>query len=650
VAAGLAFRPPDRQRLAGPVLDDTVGRVLARVHAALEGAARPESGGATLVTDGMTHLNRPSTNILVYHPDFGVLSLGVIDSTEHLAAGGSKDADYLAQQISDTIKGVPAGSISLVVTDGASAMVKAAKFIRSAHPTVATAVCQSHKANLFCNDVGKIVAVAAVLEKSRKLALAFKNREVLRAALTVQSMEHLGRVLTTIIGSNVRFGTHFITAHRNIRLKAALEAVVRMPAVASLAHKEESVEEVVDIIEDSVFWMDLVLLVDLMWPAMLLLRLLDSSAPVMGVVVHAWRRLRFKMETLKATVKYGNGSEKERTIGPAEVEEMIECVQNRTTDFSPIMYAAYMLNPALWGVVGPTDTEVLVGFKTYCKEVVFADDEDDKRYQAACSQLLDYKARTRAFAGADWDLAAKMGLTGGATTPARWWLLNGGGAPELLLVALKCLSQAAAVGFAERGHKVEKFVRSKVRNRLGSDTTSKIVTVHVALRTEDRLAEEEEEDDDGGGGVARALAIIDQWWAEEQEDMDAEPSLVDWGVGERARTRKKQQFRAWVGGWEGESVKRKTDDVKRLFRAKYVGMKLRLAEDDADGAAGEEELREVTEVVWNVKKKAWRLKTVLVGEEEDEEEELLLPVNKQLHLRIAAAADENPDYDIRIVG
>lgn len=641
VLAGPAYIPPKRKDLAGYLLDDAVGRVSERVMVSLEAAART-GGGATLVTDGMTHLRRPFTNMLVIHPSFGVLSLGVIDSTQHLGEGGVKDAEYVAEQIAATISKLPAGSISLLVTDGASVMVSACSIVRVQHRTVAVVQCHSHRVNLLFKDVADIPAVALVLDKARKVALVFKNRERPRAVLVGETMSHNGRALGTVVGGSTRMGTHFITAHRNLRLQPALEAAVRQQSIRALASVDEEVDEVVGFIEDKTFWRDVALLVDLLWPAMLLLRLLDSDTPVLGVVEHAWRRLVYKMESLKATVRWGDGSESERTISEEVVGAMRECVRGRAQGFKDIEYAAYLLNPGLWDVGVLTDDKAMDGFKKYCSDVVFSEDTGSTRVVAAQQQLVEYKQRTGAFAGADWTAAAAVGLTGKALRPATWWTLNGYKAPELLMVAVKALSQVASVGAAERGHKAHKFLHSKARNRLASDTASKLVTVHVALRTEDGLAEEEDED----GGVGKALECIAQWWAEEEEDAGGDLSMMDWGVGERVRVQQRKVFRAWVESWENENGKDKSDTAKAMFRKKYVGMKLRVEGEEE----GEEELRLVKEIVWEKRKRGhgWQLRTVAVGHEEDEDDILDISFKSAPPL-IAAAADENPDWDIRLL-
>jgi hypothetical protein len=215
VLAGPAYIPPKRKDLVGHLLNDAVGRVSERVMVSLEAAART-GGGATLVTDGMTHLRRPFTNMLVIHHSFGVLSLGIIDSTEHLLEGGIKDAEYVAEQTSATISKLPAGSIPLLVTDGASVMVSACSIVRVQHRTVAVVQCHSHRVNLLFKDVANIPAVALLLDKARKVV--FKNRERPRAVLVGETMSHNGRALGTIVGGSTRMGTHFITAHRNLRL------------------------------------------------------------------------------------------------------------------------------------------------------------------------------------------------------------------------------------------------------------------------------------------------------------------------------------------------------------------------------------------------------------------------------------------------
>ena len=649
VAAGPAYVLPNRQKFGGVILDDAHGRARAGIHLDLETAAQSGSG-ATLVTDGLTHVSRPFTNALVLIPTLGARSLGVIDSTAHLAAGGTKNGEYVATELGKIIDGLPDGSIALVVTDGASSMVAAQHIIQAGRKDVEVGSCHSHLVNLFFKDVANIPEVREVLTKAQMVATTFKNREKPLAVLKAQSVKHLGRELGTVVGADTRFGTHFITCHRLKRLQPALAAAIVELVMIELADVEASVSKAVAIIKDDVFWKNVGLLVDVLWPAMLLLRLLDSDVATMGIVVHAWRRLLTKVEMIAATVAWGDGSEQERTVGRGEVEEMLACLRRRMDGaFASIHYAGYLLNPALWDLSTTNDKMAMEGFKAYCK-IVFAKDPDaGAKEQSALRQLVAFKQRAGGFNDPSLRAAAEQVSVVGSATPAGWWHENGYHALELKAVAVRALSQVASVGAAERGHKTHKFLQTKVRNRMASATASKLIAVHVGLRVAERLAAEDAEPADTG--LTTALEAIEGWWAEEQEMMGEGLSDKDWGLDVGGQTVRKNAFFAWVEGWEAASMTTKSDTAKGQFRAKYLGMKLRL-EGEEDG---KEELRVVMDIKWDNthRAKGWRVVAALCGDAEageggEEGEDITMPINSALHAAIAAAADKNPNHTIRL--
>lgn len=542
---------------------------------------------------------------------------------------------------------MPPGSISLVVTDGASAMVAAHGLVRAHHPTVATAVCASHTIHNFFKDVGKIGAVDTLISKGQKVADLFKNREATRHTLARYSRPHLRRELGVVIGAETRFGSNFLVLHRLLRLRAALTSVVTDAVIRNLAAADKTVAATLEPISDPVFWLDVELLVGVLWPAMLLLRLLDSDLPVMGLVVHGWRALRVRLESSAAETEWGRAStDAHRTIREGEVREIVECLDARTSNIGPIHYAAYLTNPMLLGVSSIDDAAAVQRLKEYAS-TVFA---DDPRAQAkvllALQQLVEFKAQQGRFNDAGALDAAKAVVVqpGKGLLPAGWWQVHGHHAPVLRAVAIKALSQVVSVGAAERGHKTYNFVQTKIRNRLASSTVSKLIVVHQSLRMQVKAEEEEQADADAQ--LEAALKGIDEWWAEEMDIVDA-PGIADWAtadpLGGGGRGDARPVFKAWRKGWEVERIK----DVQAgpAFRRKYVGMRVPLKDE------GEEKLWKVTDCTYNKapRMKVWEARLVGCLEEGEgveerkgqHEEAINVPIDKHLLLGIVNAAGHN---------
>ena len=528
--ANPAARLPNRKKLLGPLLADAAARQDERLEREMTAAVG--AGGTTLVTDGVTVVSRPFTNFIIVSPRAGAISLGTHDSTADLAQGKVKDAAYVAQLIIDKVKTLPAGCIVHVCTDGESKMVAALPPIEQALPGVATSTCASHQLNLYMKAVGNIVAVADVLAKGQALADMFKNREKPRALLHAATVKHLGKPMSVIIGADTRFGTHFMVLHRLRLLRPALESVAADPEFKEMARVEKKVEESRRVIMSDPFWADVGLLVDSLWPAMLLLRFADSDMPVAGWLVHGWRRVAYKLGDIAATTCWNDASERERTVGADEVDEMLELYKNRqATYFFPIHYAAFLTNPALLDVDVSDDSVAVEAFTKYAKIVWHADSDPSARAHEALEQLTRFKAKDpELFSQAAFDACKAVGLASSATKPAVWWGMYGTKVRALRIVAQQALSQIVSIGAAERGHQTHKWIHTKVRNRLLSSTSSDLVKVNRGLRMERRLAavvEEEQEEGDRKG--AMALAAMEQWWAEEV-GLRGEAAVADFEV------------------------------------------------------------------------------------------------------------------------
>jgi hypothetical protein len=638
---------PHRKKLLGPLLLDAAARQDERLEKELTSAVA--AGGTTLVTDGVTVVSRPFTNFIIVSPRAGAISLGIHDSTVDLAQGKVKDAAYVAQLIMDKVKTLPAGCIVHVCTDGESKMVAALPPIEQALPGVATSTCASHQLNLYMKAVGNIVAVAEVLAKGQALADIFKNREKPRALLHAATVKHLGKPMSVVIGADTRFGTHFMVLHRLRLVRPALETVAAEPEFKEMARVEKKLEEARRVIMSGPFWQDVGLLVDSLWPAMLLLRFLDSDMPVSGWLVHGWRRVACKLGDIAANARWNDASERERTVAADEVDEMLELYKNRqATYFFPIHYAAFLTNPKLVDVDVSDDSAAIEAFTTYAKIVWHADPDPSARARDALEQLTRFKAKDpELFSQEALDACKTVGLASSAIKPAVWWGMYGTKVRALRIVAQQALSQIVSIGAAERGHHTHKWIHNKVRNRLLSSTASDLVKVNRGLRMERRLAavvEEEQEEGDRKGAVA--LAAMEQWWAEEV-DLRGEAAVADFELsdGGAGGGVQKRVFNAWHEDWEVENLRANKGTAAMMFRNKYVGMKLRV------GDVGDEEELEVVAVEWDKSRRPyqWKAKVLPLEAPADAQPEFF-EIGTDLFKAIVQGAELNKGIEIKYSG
>ena len=107
-----------------------------------------------MASDGWSDvLRRPITNFMLVTRESAVFMKSV-DSTDHMADGGRKNAAYLAEQICIVIRDVGAENIVQVIMDGVK---KACWPITNAEfPHIICAWCTAHVMDLLLEDIGKM--------------------------------------------------------------------------------------------------------------------------------------------------------------------------------------------------------------------------------------------------------------------------------------------------------------------------------------------------------------------------------------------------------------------------------------------------------------------------------------------------------------
>ena len=91
------YTPPNSSTISGKLLDDlNDGAAEARAEA-VKVDPDAQKGGRTVTGDAATLIGHPLIGLLVHVPGKGVQLLDIINCTGHMAAGGTKDALYIAE-------------------------------------------------------------------------------------------------------------------------------------------------------------------------------------------------------------------------------------------------------------------------------------------------------------------------------------------------------------------------------------------------------------------------------------------------------------------------------------------------------------------------------------------------------------------------
>jgi hypothetical protein len=115
-------------------------------------------GGITFMGDGATIHRMPLLNVLATSGSIPPITVGIVDCTEHMAAGGKKDASYIADIFEDKVEEYdPTHTLTdIFYFDGASNVQKAGLVLEAKYPRTFCFHGGEHVVSLFFTSLSKI--------------------------------------------------------------------------------------------------------------------------------------------------------------------------------------------------------------------------------------------------------------------------------------------------------------------------------------------------------------------------------------------------------------------------------------------------------------------------------------------------------------
>ena len=137
---------------------------LTKIHLPSHASARHQSAmellqwgidlfGVSMQGDGATIKRLPLINLLASGGNCPSTLLEIVDCTSHMAAGGTKSADYIAGLCRPHIERIGPKHVDLVLFDGASNVQKAGKLLQIPYPWITCAWSGEHICSLYLNDI-----------------------------------------------------------------------------------------------------------------------------------------------------------------------------------------------------------------------------------------------------------------------------------------------------------------------------------------------------------------------------------------------------------------------------------------------------------------------------------------------------------------
>lgn len=568
-----AYPIPNRKKLAGPLLDEAVENGRTTLSDAIKKSKNLRTG-LSLCSDGMTWLKVPWLNFVIVIAVGGATLVETVDCTARMQelGGDGKDGPFIAEKAIAAIERIGAQHVVIFFTDGAGNMVAAGAIVEQKFPWIIPGKCATHAINLFFSKVNGIPQVADLISKGKAINGWVLPHHVPRSLLRSYTEKFLGKELSPVVPADTRMGLVFVMLHRHLRLKTALQAMIKCPEfITNPAAVKQAMEAgVVAIIEDDGFWDSAAMLINALWPAMYLLRLTDSDHPTSGCLLHHYRltkqRLEHRRNKEEAEAKAEEAARERGEEVPGGggrqrlgyLSDVVEHFRQETHGvINCLHFAGYACNPAFWDVDVVTQTDVIDGLRQFARRVFgYLETEEEinegptNLVTLTMKQFDQFKTEKASFPVEAQSAADSMDHNDGRAA-GQWWRLYGGGLKQLQKVAIKAVSQVrhyivvewqdlragpggvgqgkgirassdpsgavcrsvwkvSGISGSERSFKMQKFMNPKARARLGRERVSKLAAAHSALKLKDRL-----EDDDPPMELKR--------WREEEETL---PPLV----------------------------------------------------------------------------------------------------------------------------
>ena len=153
------YRPPSKNQVGGELLDHNYNNCMVENKSTLGKSAKVF--GIGFMSDGATVGRIPFSNMFGLTGDVPPCPVAIIDATEHMAAGGKKDAAYIAQYMEEhMLKYDPDKTLTdLLLFDGASSVQKGGDVLEAIFPRVTTIHGGEHVISLFFDDVAKLAPI-----------------------------------------------------------------------------------------------------------------------------------------------------------------------------------------------------------------------------------------------------------------------------------------------------------------------------------------------------------------------------------------------------------------------------------------------------------------------------------------------------------
>jgi hypothetical protein len=403
-----SWKPPDRQKVLGPMLDEKFVVVKKALNKRAEQAS---IFGMTVASDAATVMGEPLVNVVGAIPlQSKPLALGILNCSRHLADGGHKDGLYYAEVIVEAIDALPdAGRhTTLVVTDTPKDMQRAWRLLKELRPFLFTAPCVSHCCNVLLHLVAKIPDVQSMFEEALKFNEQWTGPHHQRTLLKKHTIAHFERELSALRSCDSRFGINFLVIAKLLVIQPALKSVVCDPMWDAKLGDDIDAKIAKELVMDSMWWSNTKKIMYAVWPMVKLVKLGGFQKPSMSLLYKFMKDAESRWAKLAADedFKYSNVAQEVLQIIESNVVETEESEESDPENRwnlmkSAMALAAYVLDPRWHGLKPWTDPEAMAAFREVSEKILgidrttgeYEDDLMNERMPLLMEQFSRYQAK-----------------------------------------------------------------------------------------------------------------------------------------------------------------------------------------------------------------------------------------------------------------
>lgn len=445
-----AYKPPTRKTIAGPLLDESFAKLQSQVNQLISGLPL-----LNIVTDESTNINDARIANISIHTPYGAFHYISEDvGTRRLSAENT--ATWLQSHL-EVLSNGDLSRINSLITDTCATMLSMWTKLREIPQLrhVLCVPCDSHGIQLLVKDlITDVPEFTTVHDKAQAIAKAFKSSPLQYARLKAIQILRYGEPRAICLSIITRWGTQYRLFKSILRNKEALRQFTYEYPAVKLPY------DAVSYINSTIFWVELEGIVELLEPIDEILRMSESGAAHLGMVLDRWlsilshlKRMQRSHPSLEDFLNKDNGAFAERY----------------RRQVMPIHIAAYYLTPQ--NVYAHLDlqheSKIYQFFREYTSSV--------EEYHTIREEFLHFRNKLCPFTSdrSCWE---------DIDNPRMFWLQQLEFTKVLGNFAVHIFSTPTNSVASEHSFSVQNFQHTKSRNALHSQRVNKLTYIYTNTR------------------------------------------------------------------------------------------------------------------------------------------------------------------------